>query len=85
MERECRARFAALSVLLACACARLLRADGRIEHAARLEAGVDEAARIMVGYLDQNTLIAAMAWARDQLCRRPGPADDWPSANRTLH
>ena len=67
MNRDQRARVAALSVLHASACAKLLRAHGRVGHAANLEAAVDEVTKIVADHLGQDTLTAAMNWASDQL------------------
>ena len=74
MDREHRARIAALSVLHAGACAKLLRAHGRAGHAANLEAAVSEVTQIVANYLGHDTLTAALDWASDQLWT-PAP---WP-------
>jgi hypothetical protein len=66
-SREYRARVAALTVLQAGACARLLRAHGRGPHADNLEAAVNEVTVILARHLGSRTLTAAMDWASDQL------------------
>ena len=66
-SREYRARVAALTVLQAGACARLLRAHGRGPHADNLEAAVNEVTEILARHLGSRTLTAAMDWASDQL------------------
>jgi hypothetical protein len=67
MDREYRARIAALSVLHACACVRLLRAHGRPAHANDLEAALDEVTRVLAQQLGHDALVAAMDWATDQI------------------
>ena len=70
MDQVHRARVAALSVLHASACAKLLRAHGRAGHAANLEAAVNEVTRIVADYFGHDMLTAAMDWASDQLWSR---------------
>ena len=84
MDRDHRARVAALSVLHACACAKLLRAHGCAGHAANLEAAVGEVTKIVANHLGHDTLTAAMDWASDQLWSHCEPgASHW--AKSRLH
>lgn len=84
IDRDHHARIAALSVLHAGACARLLRAHGRACHAANLEAAVNEVTKIVADYLGHDALTAAMDWASDQLWSSAGTGA-LPAAKGRLH
>jgi hypothetical protein len=83
-SREYRARVAALTVLQAGACARLLRAHGRGPHADNLEAAVNEVTEILARHLGSRTLTAAMDWASDQLWAH-AEAEAGPPATERVH
>jgi 2-hydroxychromene-2-carboxylate isomerase len=84
MNREYRARVAALSVLQASACAKLLRAHGRAAHADHLEAAVDEVTKIVTRHLGQDVVSLAMAWAIEKI-GDPANAHASSDRKRTLH
>jgi hypothetical protein len=84
MDQDHNARVAALSILQACACARLLRANGRNGHAVNLEAAIKEVTKIVSDYLGGDSLAHAMEWANDQLWEQPEAIPPLLS-RRTLH
>jgi len=83
MRRDYQARVAALAVLHACTCAKLLRAHGSDGHAANVERAIDEVTRILAGHFGNGALSAAMDWASDRLWKR-NPEGAAPG-NETLH
>ena len=66
-DRDHDARVAALWILHGGACAKLLRAHGRVGHADNFEAALSEVAEIVADRVGRDTLSAAMDWASDQL------------------
>lgn len=67
MPRTQSAKLIALWILHGLACARLLRAHGRIEQAHNFEAALDELKEILAGELGREQLTQAMDWASAEL------------------
>lgn len=72
-----RARVAALGMAHATALAKLLRAHGRNNHAAHLEAAVNEVVEIVSQEVGRGTLTQAMNWVTDKMwdCDSAQPAN----------
>lgn len=70
-DRQRDARVAALWILHGGACAKLLRAHGRDNHAENFEAALGQVAEIVADQVGRDTLTEAMDWASNQLWGSP--------------
>jgi hypothetical protein len=84
VDRDREARSAALSMLRAQSCAKLLRSHGLLERATNLEAAVEEATEILLLCLGAHTMFAAINWANDRLWW-DGCQNDWHAPSKALH
>lgn len=71
-ERADSARIAALGIMHAIACGKLLRAHGRDRHAENFEAALDELIEIVAIGVGRDELAKAMDWAADRMWEGAG-------------
>ena len=79
------ARVAALWILHGAACAKLLRAHGRTDHAESFDAALKVVAEIVAEQVGLNTLKAAIAWATSEFTGGGELPPDMPDIKQTLH